>query len=223
MLISIFTGIAAGVLHVIGGADHLVSIAPSVLRRRPGSALRIACAWGVGHSAGVLILSLIAILVKDLTPIERISSFAEFCVGIVLLVIGVVAVRTSLGLNIHSHRHVHEDGSVHEHVHLHLLGDQKHIKHPHASTTLGILHGLAGASHLLAVIPALALPPSEAILFMIAYLLATVSTMSIIVLVISYASVNTGLRFMPFLVGSTGFISILVGCFWIQKTSAQFL
>ncbi len=223
MFISIFTGLAAGVLHVIGGVDHFVAIAPSVLRRKPISALRVAISWGVGHSTGVLLLSLIAILVKDLAPIERISSFAELCVGIVLLVIGVIAVRTSLGLNIHSHSHVHKDGSVHEHLHVHFLGDHKHIKHNHASTTLGILHGLAGASHLLVVIPALALPPSGAVLFMIFYLLATVVTMTIIVLVISQVSLKAGIRLMPALIGSTGFISILIGFFWIHKTSAQFL
>ena len=65
MLISVITGVAAGALHVVGGADHLVAMAPSGIRR-PRSALKNGLAWGIGHSTGVLILSSFAILIKDL-------------------------------------------------------------------------------------------------------------------------------------------------------------
>ena len=165
MLISIITGVAAGAIHVVGGVDHLVAMAP-VAMRHPRIALRNGLAWGVGHSAGVLLLSTIAILVKDLAHIERVSSFAEFSVGIALLVVGALAIRTSLGLNIHAHFHNHENGRKHEHIHLHFGGRQKHNPHAHTSTSLGVLHGLAGASHLLAVIPAMALPPIGAISYL---------------------------------------------------------
>ena len=84
MLISILAGFSAGAIHVVGGADHLVAMAPASLRR-PGAALKSGLAWGLGHSTGVLVLSAIAILVKDLAHIERMSSWAEFIVGVSLL------------------------------------------------------------------------------------------------------------------------------------------
>ena len=109
MLISIITGIAAGAIHVVGGADHLVAMAP-VAMRHPRIALRNGLAWGMGHSVGVLLLSAIAIFLKDLAHIQMMSSLAEFIVGISLLVVGALAIRTAFGLRIHTHKHDHPDG-----------------------------------------------------------------------------------------------------------------
>ena len=117
MLISIATGIIAGAIHVLGGVDHLVGMAPAGLRN-PRVALRDGLAWGLGHSSGVLLLSMVAIFAKDLVYLQRMSSWAEFSVGIVLLIVGGLAVKTSLGLRIHTHAHNHFDGHVHEHIHL---------------------------------------------------------------------------------------------------------
>ena len=105
MLISILTGFAAGAVHVVSGADHMVAMAPSSVRR-PRLALIDGLAWGVGHSAGVLILSIFGILAKDLINIELMSSYAEFLVGISLLIVGGVAIKTSLKVNIHMHQHL---------------------------------------------------------------------------------------------------------------------
>ena len=171
MLISILTGLAAGAVHVVGGPDHLLAIAPTAFRN-PQRVFRSGLAWGIGHSTGVLVLSAFAVFLKDLVHIQRMSSFAEFAVGIVLLVCGALAIKTSLGLNIHTHHHHHHGTShKHEHIHIHLRGHRIHTRHSHALTSLGILHGLAGASHLLAVIPALALPPIGAVIYMCSYLL----------------------------------------------------
>ena len=217
MLISIITGIAAGAIHVVGGADHLVAMAP-VAMRHPRIALRNGLAWGMGHSVGVLFLSAIAIFLKDLALIERMSSFAEFSVGIALLIVGALAIRTALGLNIHAHIHNHEDGSAHEHIHLHFGGRQKHNPHAHASTSLGVLHGLAGGSHLLAVIPALALPPIGAVGYMTAYLFGSIATMGALLVAISLATMKAGRRALPLIVGFAGGLSVLTGIFWLKNT-----
>ena len=129
---------------------------------KPKLALKNGISWGLGHSSGVLLISVLTILVKDFAQIERMSSFAELSVGIFLLLFGVLTIRTALGLNIHIHDHNHANGQNHQHFHIHIRGRKRHNLHSHASTSLGIIHGLAGASHLLAVIPALALPPMGA-------------------------------------------------------------
>ncbi len=218
MLISIFTGITAGALHVVAGADHLVAIAPVALSR-PRRAFRDGLAWGVGHSAGVLFFSCIAILFKDLVHIQRMSSLAELTVGIALLVVGAFAIRTSFGLNIHTHSHQHEGGLAHKHVHLHVRGRKKHNPHHHAATSIGLLQGLAGGSHLLAVIPALALPPIGAITYMFSYLLGSVVAMGAVVLAMSLAALKIGQKALPLIIGLTGGISVLTGFFWIHKIS----
>ena len=217
MLISIITGLAAGAIHVVGGVDHLVVMTPIGLRH-PRIALRNGLAWGLGHSAGVLSLSMIAIWIKDLVHIERLSSVAEFSVGIALLFVGGFAIKTSLGLSIHTHSHDHVDGNAHDHIHLHFRGKKKHSRHQHAATSLGLLHGLAGASHLLAVIPALALPPLGAVAYMAAYLCGSIATMGAFLLAISLATMRAGRRALPLIVGFAGGLSVLTGVFWIQNT-----
>ena len=217
MLISIITGIAAGSIHVVGGVDHLVAMAPLAIRN-PRIAFRNGMAWGVGHSAGVLLLSTIAVLLKDLAHIEKMSSFAEFTVGIALLVVGALAIRASVGLNIHAHVHNHENGNAHKHIHLHFGGRQKHNRHSHASTSLGVLHGLAGASHFLAVIPAMALPPIGAISYMAAYFLGSIITMAVFLFAISIATMKAGRRALPLIVGFAGGLSVITGLFWLQNS-----
>ena len=219
MLISVLTGFAAGAVHVVGGADHLVAMAPFSMRK-PWPAMRAGLAWGAGHSVGVVVLALVAIAFKDLAHIEAMSAWAEFLVGVALLVVGVLAVRTAFGLELHSHEHHHDDDQPHQHLHLHVRGQSNHRRHAHAASGLGLLHGLAGASHLLAVIPALALPPLAAVGYLVAYLCGSIGAMLAVVAVVSLLTFRSGARLLPWLVGSTGALSILTGTIWLQKTSS---
>ena len=228
MLIPVLTGLAAGAVHVIGGADHLVAMAPFSLNR-PLAACRSALAWGAGHSAGVIVLALIAIGIKDLAHVEAMSSWAEFLVGVALLVVGALAVRTAFGLELHSHQHHHQDHdhgqghASHQHLHLHVRGQSNHRRHVHAASGLGLLHGLAGASHLLTVIPALALPAHAAAGYLIAYLVGSIGAMFSVVAAVSLLTQRSGARLLPFLVGGTGALSIVTGAIWLQKTSGVLL
>ena len=218
MLISVLTGFAAGAVHVVSGADHLVAMAPFSLQR-PLTAMRSGLAWGAGHSAGVLVLGLVAVLFKDLIHLESMSAWAEFLVGVTLLVVGALAVRTAFGLELHTHEHRHEDNPIHRHLHLHLRGHSDHRGHAHAASGLGLLHGLAGASHLLAVIPALALPIHGAVLYLIAYLCGSLAAMLAVVSLISLLTIRSGARLLPLLIGLTGGLSIVTGAIWLHRTS----
>ena len=218
MLISTLTGFAAGAVHVVSGADHMVAMAPSSIKK-PKVALTDGLAWGIGHSAGVLILSVLGILAKDIIDIELMSSYAEFLVGISLLIVGGLAIKTSLKVNIHMHKHMHGEETSHEHFHFHSPGNQLHRSHTHAATGLGVLHGFAGASHLVAVIPALALPFLGALAYLFAYLIGSVFAMGCVVLGISFATSKANKMFYPFLMRSIGSLSIVIGIFWLQKTS----
>ena len=76
-------------------------MAPSSVHQ-PQLALKRGLTWGLGHSLGVVLLTLLAILVKDLRHIETLSGWAEVLVGISLLVVGGMAIRTAFGLDIHA-------------------------------------------------------------------------------------------------------------------------
>ena len=56
----ILTGIIAGFVHIVSGADHLIAMAPAAINN-PQKALKNSFSWGLGHSSGVLLLSLIHI------------------------------------------------------------------------------------------------------------------------------------------------------------------
>ena len=109
--------------------------------------------------------------------------------------------------------------SKHQHFHLHLRGRKKHTSHSHASTSLGLLHGIAGASHLLAVIPALALPTFGAFLYLLFYLLGSVFAMGAVISAMSLATLRVGQKAIPLVFAFTGGLSVFTGLFWIQKTS----
>ena len=212
------TGLIAGVIHVISGADHLIAMAPSSLTN-PKSALKNGLSWGLGHSSGVIILSTLTIFFKDITPLTKFSNFAEFMVGISLLFIGIVAIKNSFKFNIHSHIHKHNNGIFHKHFHYHRNKQRQHGKHSHALTSLGLLHGIAGGSHLLAVLPALALPFQAAFAYLIAYLIGSLIIMSTFTYLISISTINAGQNFITKLIAFAGGLSFSMGLFWVHKST----
>ena len=221
MQVVILTGILAGFIHVVSGADHLIAMAPSSITS-PKIAARNSISWGLGHSSGVIFLAFLAIFIKDITPLSKFSNFAEFLVGISLLIVGFFAIRNSLHLNLHSHSHQH-NGVAHHHLHFHSEGQKKHNKHSHALTGLGLLHGLAGGSHFLAVLPALALPLPNAFAYLISYLSGSLLSMVLFTCLISVTTLNAGQKFIRRLIAFAGGLSFSMGLFWVQKSTSLFL
>ncbi len=217
----ILTGIVAGFVHVVSGADHLIAMVPAAINN-PQKALKNSFSWGLGHSSGVLSLAFLAIFIKDITPLNKFSNIAEFLVGISLLIVGVFAIKNSFQLSIHSHSHKHENGIAHRHFHFHVK-EQKNIKHSHALTGLGLLHGIAGGSHFLAVLPALALPLTSACLYLISYLIGSLISMNLFTCLISFTTFKASQKFIKRLITVAGGLSFSLGLFWIQRSASVFL
>ncbi|HON08433.1 MAG TPA: nickel transporter, partial [Verrucomicrobiota bacterium] len=151
------SGLVAGTIHVVSGPDHLAAVAPLAAEGKIGS-WRIGFRWGLGHSSGVLLVGLAAILLREVLPMDLISGWAERLVGIVLIGIGIWGLKKTFSAHIHTHQHEH-NGETHTHIHFHQK-KKEHNKHSHIHTAfaIGTLHGLAGSSHFLGVLPALAFP-----------------------------------------------------------------
>jgi hypothetical protein len=133
----------------------------------------------------VLLLGALGLFLRDIFSLDSVSSLAEGMVGVVLVISGFWALRRSSTLVIHSHAHTHQHKDAHaphDHVHLH-VGDATHDKesehraHIHAAFGFGMLHGVAGASQLWALIPTLTLPMEAAISYLCAFLISSVVTM----------------------------------------------
>jgi hypothetical protein len=158
-MLTILSGALAGLVHVLAGPDHLAAVAPIAIAdgRRGWYA---GFTWGVGHTSGVVTVAFLAVLLRDvLPPIEVISAWSERLVGAALIAVGLWALRHALRIG--NARHVH-DGTPHEHVHVQRSPLARRVAHAHASFLMGVLHGIAGSSHFLGVLPALALPTRAA-------------------------------------------------------------
>ena len=167
----------AGLFHVLAGPDHVAAVGALALvgRRRGWLA---GWTWGLGHASGVVVVAALAILLRDLLPsIDRISAWSERLVGVALIAVGIWALRRSarVGPSPHVHGAIPPD-------HLHVQAGPAWLRrrgHTHAAFCLGVLHGIAGSSHFVGVLPALALPTRAASLtYIAAFGIGTVAAMT---------------------------------------------
>ena len=80
-------GFAAGLVHVLSGPDHLAAVAPLAAGQANGQ-WRTGLRWGLGHTAGVLLIGLLMIALRGLLPIDALSAYSERVIGVVLLGVG---------------------------------------------------------------------------------------------------------------------------------------
>jgi hypothetical protein len=159
-VLTLLTGALAGFVHVLAGPDHLAAVGPLAIADRERGWLA-GWTWGFGHASGVVVVAALAVALRDLLPpIETISAWSERIVGVALIGIGFWALRRSAGVAPHVHVH---GATTHDHLHVQAgPGWVRRIGHAHASFCLGVLHGVAGTSHFVGVLPALALPTQSA-------------------------------------------------------------
>lgn len=227
-------GILAGAIHVLSGADHLAAVAPlAAADRRRG--WRTGLRWGTGHAGGVTIVALVALGIREIVPLESLTSWSERLVGVTLIGIGVWALtgairslrRSAMPSSIdHDHDHGPEValGAEGLHAHWHRHGGVRHMHvHHHgrgrAAMLVGLLHGTAGGSHVLGVIPALALPTRAAALgYLIGFGAGTIAAMMLFASLVGFASLRLSLagpRAGAALLGGCGLTSVMVGAGWL--------
>ncbi|MBK8234755.1 MAG: hypothetical protein IPK74_04280 [Deltaproteobacteria bacterium] len=180
--------VAASAAHVFTGPDHLAAVAPLAVAK-PGRAWAVGAWWGVGHGLGVVALGLLTQILFDGAQAASLSGWCEVAVGVLLVVLGVRALRWRASAPIeHGHRH------------------------EHGALGFGLLHGAAGGSHLLVALPALALAPTHAVIYLVAYLIGAVVTMGVFATacgrVVPIARLPDALRV-------AGVVAVGVGIFWV--------
>ncbi len=223
-------GLLASIIHVISGPDHLAAVSPIALRA-PRRAWMIGFSWGIGHLAGMLLIGLLFFFFRDLFPIELISDNSEKIVGFMLIAIGIwawVKLIPKHGKHTHDHAHVDESGDAfvhrheHHHKHQHTL-DEAERQSWFAALGIGILHGLAGVSHIVSLLPTLAFETnSEAVFYLIGFgagtIVAMVAFAFVMGLISRSASHDHKHRLLTYINGIAGLAAIVVGTFWIINT-----
>ena len=210
-MISILSGLVAGLIHVFSGPDHLAAVAPLSLEGR-SRAWNTGLRWGLGHAAGVVLVGLLSLGLRGVLPVNLFSSWAERLVGVVLIGIGIWGVRRALRTHVHAHQHTH-GGRRHVHIHVHTPADaHTHAEapahsHGHAAFAIGTLHGLAGGSHFLGVLPALAFPTNaQAISYLAAFGVGTMAAMASFASVLGWAAQSRAFG------GARAYRALMIGC-----------
>lgn len=159
ILASLGIGLVFGLKHATE-VDHVVAVSTIVSQHKNvfHSAL-VGALWGAGHTASLLVIAAIVLTLRVAIP-EQVSGWLELGVAVMIVCLGVSALRRSLRKNtdVHVHKHSH-DGLSHTHVHFHEKETRHapaaHSHHSHAVSRLGwkpvligMMHGLAGSGAL---------------------------------------------------------------------------
>lgn len=223
MLAPMLAGLVAGAVHVLAGPDHLAAVTPLAVsdrRRAGGTGIR----WGLGHTAGVAGVAVLAFLLRETLPLDRISAWSEQLVGVVLIAIGLLALRMALHNRVHAHAHEHQ-GIRHTHPHVHSAGVEHDSptahSHGHAAFGVGMLHGLAGSSHIVAVLPALGFETrAAAFAYLAGYGAASIGVMGVYARAVGGFAERLGPRVGQAyrgLLSTVAVVAIAVGAFWVVR------
>ena len=201
-------GLVAGAVHVLSGPDHLAAIAPYAVADKARS-WRTGVRWGLGHSAGVLVVGLLVLLTRQALPVEALSARSELAVGLVLVGIGIWGIRAALLRGNAQPRSTR----------------QRHV-HGRAAFAVGSLHGLAGSSHLLGLLPALALvSDSVASAYLLCFGTGSVVAMGAFASLVGWIAGRPGARGVVTqraLLGLCSGIAVAVGSFWVLSSRVNY-
>lgn len=199
-------GLLAGFIHVFSGPDHLAAIAPLSTRRKL-QPWKTGLIWGIGHSLGVVVVGWLLHFARETELVDTVSSSAETLVGITLILIGIWAIRTR---NRHGHSKL-EKSNVHP--------TPNPKGRTSAALSIGLLHGLAGASHLFALLPLTIIDNTmEAALYLSAYCGGTILAMTAFAhgfARITHRITRNSEQVQARIVTGSACIALLIGTFWL--------
>ena len=183
-------GFFLGLRHAVE-ADHLAAVSTIVTERKTllSSAI-VGGLWGLGHTISLVVAG-VFVLLLNFNITEQTERFLEFCVGVMLFLLGLNVLRKIIqGGTLHFHTHDHGD-NAHAHPHLHKAGkeDEPFAHHEFSfsprAVVIGMIHGLAGSAALMLLV----IPTIESRL------------MSLIYIVVFGAGSIGGMMLMSFIVG----------------------
>jgi hypothetical protein len=195
---SLAAGVAAGLVHVFSGPDHLAAVAPLAAGGGRGH-WKAGLQWGLGHTAGVLLVGLALLVVREQIPVPFISLYSERLVGLALIAVGAWGAWKAMRLGVHPHAHPHTA----------------------VSFAMGALHGLAGSSHLFGVLPALAFPTrGDAVLYLVSFGVGAIGGMTAFAAAMGQVSTRMterGPHTYRNLLYACSAVAVVVGGVWLSR------
>ena len=182
---AVVLGFVLGLRHALD-PDHVIAVS-TVVTAEPSwrrSSL-IGSFWGLGHATSLLTVGGLIVLFR-INITETAASRLEIIVSVMLVSLGLYAIRAArAGFRLHAHSHKH-DGQEHVHLHTH----QAHVApvHQHAHPlrfglrpfAIGLVHGLAGSGALALLVMATAKTVTAGLAYMAALAVGTMVGMSLL-------------------------------------------
>jgi ABC-type nickel/cobalt efflux system permease component RcnA len=214
-------GFVLGLKHALD-PDHMVAVSTIVSESKSvkRSSL-VGTFWGLGHTMSLLLAGVLVIALKVQIS-DRLASWMEFAVALMLILLGLKAMLKSLrGWKVHVHRHTH-DGTTHSHLHMH-RGDEDH-QHAHRHLirsgarpfAVGLVHGMAGSAALMILVLATIPSAIAGLIYVAVFGIGSVGGMLIMSSLISLPFVFTRKRFKVLSEGlqvAVGLFSVSFGLF----------
>ncbi len=203
-------------------ADHLAAVTTIVSKRGSiwNSAL-VGGLWGLGHTISLFVAG-VFVLLLNFQISERTERILEFCVGLMLTILGLNVIRKLIsGGKLHFHSHEH-GGREHVHPHMHEAEPDEAGSHHGLSLSpralfIGMVHGMAGSAALmLLVIPTIE-SRAVGLIYIVVFGLGSIGGMMLMSLLVSLPFRLTASKFERtnrFMQVAAGVISISLGL-WI--------
>lgn len=182
---AVVLGFVLGLRHALD-PDHVVAVS-TIVTAEPSwrrSSL-IGSFWGLGHATSLLALGGIIVGFR-INITELAASRLEIIVAVMLVGLGLYAIRSArAGFRLHAHPHQH-DGQEHAHLHAHRAHAQPAHQHVHPLRfglrpyAIGLVHGVAGSGGLALLVMATAKTATAGLLYMMALAIGSMVGMSIL-------------------------------------------
>lgn len=209
-------GFVLGLRHALD-TDHIAAVS-TVLAQRPsmGASSLIGLSWGLGHTLMLFLVGAVVLSLRVQIP-EALANVAEFAVGGMLVVLGVLLARKLFKERWHVHAHEHH-GERHLHLHSHhVVRNHQHrhwLRDSLQPLFIGMAHGLAGSAALLLVVLSTAKSVAAGLLYIAVFGIGSIIGMLLIGLAIAVPvvwSLSMGRRMFLAVQGLASFSSIGLG------------
>lgn len=223
------TAFALGAAHALE-VDHMAAVTAFVGHRpRWRTAVGFGLFWGLGHALAVLVAGT-ALAWSNWRLPPAANGWAELGVGLMLVALGIWALRAAARL--HLHGPAEHGGHAHLHTHAAGRGPHRHEhpdqslqvrRHRHLSTVVGALHGLAGTAPVVALVPVTLLPGKlPALMYLGAFGAGTMLAMGGYAALAAWAVSRLAAtqRWARAVARATALASLVVGLWWIAAAAA---
>jgi sulfite exporter TauE/SafE len=218
-------GFLLGLKHATE-ADHLAAVSTIVAERKSlWSSAFIGGIWGLGHTIS-LFLAGVFVLILNFQISEKTERMLEFCVGVMLTLLGLNVLRKLLkGGKLHFHTHEH---GAHEHVHphIHAFGHEDETATHHGfkfsprALLIGMVHGLAGSAALMLLVIPTIKSKTVGLLYIVIFGAGSIGGMMLMSFLVGLPFHFTASRFNRFnyiLQSVAGLVSIALGLMIIYE------